>query len=157
VKLPPYVPPTGDEPLDAIEQALVKALTAIIVRQLREEATVVHARPSEAAGNLPDQLLDTEELARCLKNVSPRTVERWRTTGQGPVFVRVGRRVLYRRSAIQDWLNQQSRSHTNDTGGKKRGKVDAGPNQNVKENSGLSQTAQAHQQTAAAGRNRRKA
>jgi hypothetical protein len=30
-----YVPPTGDEPLDEIEQALVRALVSAIVKELR--------------------------------------------------------------------------------------------------------------------------
>lgn len=33
----PYVPPTGDEPLDAVEWAIVRGLAAIFVKQIREE------------------------------------------------------------------------------------------------------------------------
>jgi hypothetical protein len=36
--LPLYEPPTGDEPLDDIEQALVRALVPILVRKVREAA-----------------------------------------------------------------------------------------------------------------------
>ncbi len=38
-----YVPPSGDEPLDDIELALVRALVGIIVRELREEAVADRA------------------------------------------------------------------------------------------------------------------
>jgi hypothetical protein len=41
--MPLYVPPTGDEPLDAIELALVRALVGIIVRDIREEAVADRA------------------------------------------------------------------------------------------------------------------
>lgn len=29
-------------------------------------------------------------------NISPRTLERWRWTGEGPAFVKIGGRVVYR-------------------------------------------------------------
>jgi hypothetical protein len=42
-----YEPPTGDEPLDAIEQAIVRILVPIIAAQIREElaAEQVPAEP----------------------------------------------------------------------------------------------------------------
>lgn len=43
----PYVPPTGDEPLDRVEQARVRVYVAIILRQMREEDA---ARTSAADG-----------------------------------------------------------------------------------------------------------
>lgn len=37
--------------------------------------------------------------------VPRRTAQRWRTTGEGPAFVRLGkRRVLYRLTDIEQWL-----------------------------------------------------
>ena len=35
--LRPYVPPTGDEPLDAIEQALAEMFIAILLEEIRAE------------------------------------------------------------------------------------------------------------------------
>ena len=64
-------------------------------------------------------LLDTTDFANRLKtrpdaeSPSERTIERWRTNGTGPKFIKVGRRVFYRESAIERWLDQQTRSHTN--------------------------------------------
>ena len=50
------------------------------------------------------RLLDTRELAAGL-HVSPRTVEDWRLTGDGPPFVRLsGRAVRYRPAAVRQWL-----------------------------------------------------
>jgi predicted DNA-binding transcriptional regulator AlpA len=61
-------------------------------------------------------LLDTNDLAERLKTgdsaPSPRTIERWRSTGQGPDFIKLGRRVAYRPSAVERWLDQRTRSHT---------------------------------------------
>ncbi len=48
-------------------------------------------------------LMTTEEVARQLRT-SPDTVRYWRHTGYGPPGTKVGRRVLYDRMAVQDWL-----------------------------------------------------
>ena len=44
--------------------------------------------------------LNQVELAARLK-ISPRTLERWRWTGQGPAFMKIGGRIIYR---IEDVL-----------------------------------------------------
>ena len=37
-------------------------------------------------------------------NVSPRSIERWRMTGEGPAYIRAGaRRVVYPLAAIEAW------------------------------------------------------
>ena len=41
-------------------------------------------------------------------NVSPRTLERWRWTGQGPRFLKVGGRVVYRVEDIEAYETEQS-------------------------------------------------
>ena len=43
------------------------------------------------------------EAARFLR-VSTRTLERWRVAGNGPRFCKAGRRVLYRLTDLQAWL-----------------------------------------------------
>jgi hypothetical protein len=68
----------------------------------------------------PDPLYDTPALSTRLSSgseagPSPRTIERWRTTGSGPAFIKIGHRVLYRESAVKHWLDKQTRFHTNDT------------------------------------------
>ena len=62
---------------------------------------------------LPDPLYRAEEAADLLKS-NARTLERWRSTGTGPPFVKVGRRVAYRRSDLERWLTQQTRRHTSE-------------------------------------------
>lgn len=66
----------------------------------------------------PDPLLDATDLQRRLgsKNTQPstRTIEGWRRTGDGPAFVKIGRRVFYKESAVEAWLTQRTRTHTNE-------------------------------------------
>ena len=38
------------------------------------------------------------------------TLRRWETQRFGPRCVRAGRKVFYRRAAVQDWLEQQERA-----------------------------------------------
>jgi predicted DNA-binding transcriptional regulator AlpA len=56
---------------------------------------------------------ETAELLRC----SVHSLNKWRLTGSGPRFVRVGARVRYRRSAIADFIEKSTRVSTSDTGG----------------------------------------
>lgn len=37
-----------------------------------------------------------------------RTLERWRLTGEGPPFVRLGRRVAYRVADVERWLARRT-------------------------------------------------
>jgi hypothetical protein len=49
--LPPYVPPGPDEPLDPVQQALVRMFVRIIVREIREGQAreAADASPTPAA------------------------------------------------------------------------------------------------------------
>jgi predicted DNA-binding transcriptional regulator AlpA len=58
----------------------------------------------------PIVLTPAEAAARLL--TKPRTLERWRTNGTGPRFVRIGRRVGYRPEDITAFVASQVRSHT---------------------------------------------
>jgi hypothetical protein len=49
------------------------------------------------------EYLTKAELAAQL-NRSTRSVDRWALTGDGPPCVRMGRRSLYRRAAVVEWL-----------------------------------------------------
>ena len=47
--------------------------------------------------------------------ISKRTAQRWRTTGDGPPFVRLGRRrVIYRVADVEQWLTQRTYRHLAD-------------------------------------------
>jgi predicted DNA-binding transcriptional regulator AlpA len=55
----------------------------------------------------PHALLDTEQTADYLR-VQQQTLANWRVEGRGPKFVRVGRLIRYRLSAIDSWLAEQA-------------------------------------------------
>lgn len=56
---------------------------------------------------LNDPLLEIREVAAYLK-VSPPALEKWRLTGKGPAFIRIGRLIRYRRSDLDRWLAEQT-------------------------------------------------
>jgi hypothetical protein len=44
--------------------------------------------------------------------LSPRTLEKWRLTGQGPSYIKRGRRCLYRLEDLDAWAEAGRRSST---------------------------------------------
>ena len=60
-------------------------------------------------------LLTEPETARAL-HVSERTLQRWRGTGEGPAFVRAGRRILYRPDDIEAFLESSRARSTSEYG-----------------------------------------
>ena len=47
--------------------------------------------------------------------ISPRTAQRWRATGQGPAYVRLGRRrIAYRVADVERWLAERTYAHRAD-------------------------------------------
>ena len=51
---------------------------------------------------MADQFLNQVNLARRW-HVSPRTLERWRWTGDGPAYFKIGGRVVYRLDDVEDY------------------------------------------------------
>ena len=63
--------------------------------------------------DLDDNALFTPPEATTLLRIgSPRTLERWRSTGNGPAYVKVGRRVAYTGASLRAYVQQQTRTHT---------------------------------------------
>lgn len=61
-----------------------------------------------------DQLLDTETAARRL-GISSSTLTKWRLTGEGPAFVKIGRHsVRYAPQALADFVAKRVRRSTSD-------------------------------------------
>lgn len=58
-------------------------------------------------------LLNQREASAWLK-LSERTLERLRLTGDGPRFVKAGRRVLYRQEDLSAWIASHLRSNTSE-------------------------------------------
>lgn len=53
-----------------------------------------------------------ELFARWNGTISPRTLANWRCTGNGPRFVKIGGRVLYRQTDVLAWENARSVTST---------------------------------------------
>jgi hypothetical protein len=56
--------------------------------------------------------LNQEELARRW-NISPRTLERWRWLGEGPVYLKLGGRVTYRLEDVECYEGRHLHAKTN--------------------------------------------
>ena len=59
--------------------------------------------------------LVTAEEAAVFCRVTPKVLRNWRGRGEGPPWIKLGRRVVYRRESVLDWLAQREIS-----GGRKR-------------------------------------
>jgi predicted site-specific integrase-resolvase len=45
-------------------------------------------------------------------NISHRTLERWRWSGEGPRYIKIGGRVVYRLEDVEDYEKEQIRAST---------------------------------------------
>jgi hypothetical protein len=54
----------------------------------------------------PEELVPDTEVAKILHQRT-QTLAAWRCEKKGPAYVKVGRRVFYRRSDISEWLGKQ--------------------------------------------------
>ncbi len=63
--------------------------------------------------DLPPRLLRTKEAARFL-GISLRTLEKHRTYGTGPIYRKIGGRVLYAVRDLEDWSATGARKSTSD-------------------------------------------
>jgi len=61
-----------------------------------------------------NQLLNNEEAARYL-GMSPDTLPRWRWAGTGPRFLKVGRKVKYRLTDLENYLDGRAVSTRDQT------------------------------------------
>ncbi|SDR44128.1 Helix-turn-helix domain-containing protein [Rhizobiales bacterium GAS113] len=70
---------------------------------------------SQTAHVLPPRFLRTAEAARFL-GLSARTLEKHRTYGTGPVYRKLGGRIVYAISDLQRWADRGLRTSTSDHG-----------------------------------------
>lgn len=54
----------------------------------------------------PNPLIREAEAARIL-DVAPMTLRHWRSAGTGPPFIKLGGRVRYRATDLEDWIESQ--------------------------------------------------
>lgn len=57
---------------------------------------------------MQNEILDTETAAAYLK-LSPYTLERWRWSGEGPNYLKLGRSVRYRKEDLDAFVAQSAR------------------------------------------------
>ncbi|WP_293682787.1 helix-turn-helix domain-containing protein [uncultured Phenylobacterium sp.] len=60
---------------------------------------------------MDDELLDTEQVAKGW-GFAEVTLRKWRMTGDGPRFMRLGRAIRYRRADLEDFLVRRAFSTT---------------------------------------------
>jgi len=60
--------------------------------------------------------MTTTQAAHYLGGLSPRTLEKLRVIGGGPVFHKHGRRVFYNQTDLDEWSNAGRRQSTSDPG-----------------------------------------
>ena len=70
---------------------------------------------AEKAANIPPRYLRTQEAARFL-GLSERTLEKHRCYGTGPVFRRLGGRIVYAIDDLDSWAALGTRRSTSDPG-----------------------------------------
>jgi predicted DNA-binding transcriptional regulator AlpA len=63
-----------------------------------------------APATLLDDYLTIDQLATEL-DIAVITLKRWAALKQGPPVSKIGRRVVYRRSSVQQWLVKQEQKH----------------------------------------------
>lgn len=63
----------------------------------------------------PHTKLETPDAAEYVGS-KPKTLEKWRVVGGGPKYFKLGRRVVYAVSDLDEWLNRHSRTSTSDFG-----------------------------------------
>jgi predicted DNA-binding transcriptional regulator AlpA len=61
---------------------------------------------------MPDEFLTVEELAGMVRT-TPNAVHQWRHRGFGPRGTRIGKRILYRRSDVEQWIAEQTVAELN--------------------------------------------
>lgn len=66
--------------------------------------------PGPETLNLLADWISRDQLAQQL-GLTPDTLARWESRRQGPPCTRIGRKTLYRRAAIQDWIRSQEQVH----------------------------------------------
>jgi hypothetical protein len=70
---------------------------------------------STARSDSPPRYLRTPEAARFL-SLSGRTLEKHRTYGTGPVYRKLGGRIVYALEDLQAWADRGARQSTTDAG-----------------------------------------
>ena len=80
--------------------------------QLETVSVKQAGQPTSNGGN-PTEMLSTKDAAAAL-NLSPSTLTKWRLTGGGPKYAKLGGRVFYRRTEIDLFVASKIRRNTSE-------------------------------------------
>lgn len=72
--------------------------------------------------NNDDEMLTEEDLARIFR-VHPKFFSKLRVEGGGPIFLKIGSKVLYEQADVEAWKQRQKRTSTSDPGPDDKGPV----------------------------------
>lgn len=84
-----------------------------VVSTLEARLDALEARLSCPSSPVLDGLLTPPMLAERIGQTE-RTLSEWRTRGDGPPFIRVGKTVRYRTESVDDWLISRELRSTKD-------------------------------------------
>jgi hypothetical protein len=62
---------------------------------------------------MDDEMLTTRDVSKEYK-LTESSLEKWRVAGVGPNYLKLSRKVMYRRSDVERWLNENRRWSTSD-------------------------------------------
>ena len=83
-------------------------------RPRRRRSEALHTRSAAEVPYLPEPGVLTTPAAAEYVGLSPATLETMRTRGGGPVFVKLGSRVVYRREDLDSWVKERRRKSTSE-------------------------------------------
>ena len=67
--------------------------------------------PAQGQAKHSGAFIDEGQVAEILCQ-SVRTIQKWRVTGNGPGFYKLGRSVRYRLTEVLDWAEARRKAHT---------------------------------------------
>lgn len=71
----------------------------------------MRASPAQTQADPAGTFIDEQQVADMLCQ-SVRTIQKWRVTGNGPEFYKLGRSVRYRQSDVLAWADARRKAHT---------------------------------------------
>ncbi len=112
--------------LDGLRDASERYANVIMDRrkvldaQAQEERVIYERNQAEKGNPTPrngsnERYLNTEDAATFL-GLSRATLDKWRYTGGGPLFSKLGNRVRYDRADLEAWMAKSKRRSTSDVG-----------------------------------------
>ena len=85
------------------------ALAEFALAEASKSAVVQPTAPSK-----PDSSLLTTKQAAEVLNLTASTLNKWRVHGGGPQFVKLGRRVFYRKTSLDSFVSLKAHLHTSE-------------------------------------------